>query len=63
MGRREGLQANRGRGRIFLRIMKAIATKKPRAFLLENVEELASCHPEVLRMIVGRLRAIGGVIL
>ena len=32
MGRREGLQDNRGRGQMFFRIMKAIATKKPRAF-------------------------------
>ena len=40
--------------------MKAIATKKPRAFLLENVKGLLSCHPEALRMILGRLRAIGG---
>ena len=41
------------------RIMKAIATKKPRAFL-ENVKGLESCHPEVLRMILGRLRAHRG---
>ncbi len=40
--------------------MKAIATKKPRAFLLEHVKGLAFCHPEVLRMIFGRLRAIEG---
>ena len=40
--------------------MKAIATKKPRAFLFENVKGPVSCHPEALRMILGRLRAIGG---
>ena len=42
--------------------MKATATKKPRAFLIENVKSLLSCHPEALRMIVGRLRTIGGSI-
>jgi len=46
-------------GQIIFRSMKAIATKKPRAFLLENVKGLLSCHPETLRMISGRLRAIG----
>jgi DNA (cytosine-5)-methyltransferase 1 len=40
--------------------MKAIATKKPQALLLVNVKGLLSCHPETLRMILGRLRAIGG---
>ncbi len=40
--------------------MKALATKKPRAFLLENVKGLLSCDPEALRMILGRLRAISG---
>ena len=59
MGRREGLQDSPGRGQLLFRIMKAIATKKPRAFLLENVKGLFSCHPETLRMILGRLRAMG----
>ena len=40
--------------------MKAIATKKPRAFQLEHVKGLLPCHLEALRMILGRLRAIGG---
>ena len=62
MGRQEGLQDNQGRGQLFVRVMKAIATKtkKPPAFLLENVKGLSSCHPEALRMNLGRLRAIGG---
>ena len=62
MGRREGLQDSQGRGQLIIRIMKAIATKNPRAFLLENVKGLVSCHPVALRMILGRMRAIGGSI-
>ena len=60
MGVGEGLQDSRGRGNIFFRIIKAIDTKRPRAFLLENVKGLVTHHPETLRIILGRLRAVGG---
>ena len=60
MGARQGLHDSQGRGQIIFRIIKAIAHKRPRAFLLENVKGLVTCHPETLRMILERLRAIGG---
>ena len=60
MGAREGLHDSQGRGNNIFRIIKAIAHKRPRAFLLENVKGLVTCHPETLRMILERLRAIGG---
>ena len=40
----------------FFRIIKPIDTKRPRAFLLENVKGLVTHHPETLRIILGRLR-------
>ncbi len=55
----EGLQDSQVGGQI-VHAIKAIATKKPRAFLLENVKGLVTCHPEALRMVVVRLRTIGG---
>ena len=59
MGAREGLQDSRGRDKQ-IRTIKAIATKRPRALLLENVKGLVTWHPERLLMIAGRLRSIGG---
>jgi DNA (cytosine-5)-methyltransferase 1 len=60
MGAHEGLHDSQGRGKIIFLIIKASAQKRPRAFLLENVKGLVTCHPEALRMILQRLRAIGG---
>ena len=60
MGVGEGLQDNQVRGQICFRIINAIDTKRPRAFLLENVKGLVTHHPETLRIILGRLRAVGG---
>ena len=59
MGRRDGPKDSQGRGQLIFRITKAFATKKPRAVLLVNVKGLLSCHPEALRIICGRRRAIG----
>jgi len=60
MGALEGLHDKQGRGLIIFRIIKAIACKRPRAFVLENVKGLVTCHRETLQMILERLRAIGG---
>ena len=40
-------------GKHVFRIIKAIATKKPRAFLLENDKGLVIGHPEALRIMFG----------
>ena len=42
------------------RIINAIDTKRPGAFLLENFMGLVTHRPETLRIILGRLRAVGG---
>jgi DNA (cytosine-5)-methyltransferase 1 len=60
MGAREGLRDSRGRGTIIFRIIHAIAFKKPRASLLENVKGLVTCHPKAFQRILARLRAIDG---
>ncbi|MFM7985125.1 MAG: DNA cytosine methyltransferase, partial [Candidatus Fonsibacter sp.] len=44
MGSRQGLADKLGRGDIFRYVLAALSTKRPRAFLLENVKGLMSQH-------------------
>ena len=60
MGRHEGLQDSQGRGQNIFRSMKAVVTKKPRAFLLENVKGPSVLPPGSCAYDLARLRAIGG---
>jgi len=59
MGSRRGERDERGRGRIIDHIIAALATKKPRAFLLENVKGLVTQHRATFDRILRELRLIG----
>ena len=60
MGSRQGVNDKLGRGLIIDHIIAALATKLPRAFLLENVRGLVSQHRDSFDHILGRLRTIAG---
>ena len=50
----------RGRGLIINHIISALATKRPRAFLLENVKGLVTQHNATFNTILQRLRHMAG---
>ena len=60
IGLREGVADTQGRGRIITHIVAALTAKRPRAFILENVRGLVTCHPGTFSAILEKLRAIEG---
>ena len=60
MGARQGMRDARGRGLIINHIISALAVKRPRAFLLENVKGLVTQHKATFKRILQRLRHMAG---
>ena len=60
MGLREGVSDRHGRGRIITHVVAALEAKQPKAFVLENVRGLVTSHPKTFRLILEKLRSIGG---
>ena len=60
MGSRQGVRDKLGRGLIINHIIAALAAKRPRAFLLENVKGLVLQHRATLDNIMQQLGGIAG---
>jgi len=60
MGARQGVRDARGRGLIINHIISALAAKRPRAFLWENVRGLVSQHRATFEDILQQLRHMAG---
>ena len=60
MGARQGVRDARGRGLIINHIISALAAKRPRAFLLENVKGLDTQHRAPFENILQQLRHVAG---
>ena len=60
MGARQGVHDAKGRGLIVNHIISALAAKRPRAFLLENVKGLAAQHRATFGNILQQLRQMAG---
>jgi DNA (cytosine-5)-methyltransferase 1 len=60
MGARQGVRDARGRGLIINHIISALAAKRPRAFLLENVKGLVTQHRATFEDILQQLRHMAG---
>ena len=60
MGSRQGVRDKLGRGLIINHMIAALAAKRPRAFLLENVKGLVLQHRATLRSIMQQLGGIAG---
>ena len=60
MGSNQGVRDTKGRGTIINHIIAALATMRPRAFLLENVKGLVVQHRPTFESILEQLRKIGG---
>jgi len=60
MGSRQGVRDARGRGLIIKHIIAALAAKRPRAFLLENVKGLVTQHRATFDRILRLLRSMAG---
>ena len=60
MGVGQGMNDARGRGLIINHIISALAVKRPRAFLLENVKGLVTQHQATLKQNLQRLRHMAG---
>ncbi|MFM7989474.1 MAG: DNA cytosine methyltransferase [Candidatus Fonsibacter sp.] len=59
MGSRQGLADKLGRGRIFQYGLAALSTKRPSAFLLDNVKGLVTQHRATFYYMLEQLRHIG----
>ncbi|MFM7987514.1 MAG: DNA (cytosine-5-)-methyltransferase, partial [Candidatus Fonsibacter sp.] len=59
MGSRQGLADQLGRGRIFRNVLAVLSTKRPRAFLLENVKGLVSQHRATFDDMLKQVRPLG----
>jgi len=60
MGARQGVRDAKGRGLIINHIISALAAKRPRAFLLENVKGLVTQHRATFENILQQLRQMAG---
>ena len=60
MGARRGVLDAKGRGLVISHTISALAAKRPRAFLLENVKGLATQHRATFENILQRLRQMAG---
>ena len=59
-GARQGARDAKGRGLIVNHTISALAAKRPRAFLLENVKGLATQHRATFENILQQLRQMAG---
>ena len=57
---RKGAMDAQGRGHIITHIVEALTAKLPRAFILETVRSLVTCHSDTFSTILGNLRTIAG---
>ena len=60
MGARQGVLDAKGRGLVINHTISALAAKRPRAFLLENVNGLVTQHRATYGNILQQLRQMAG---